>query len=105
MTFQIDTGAPQIDITHGIPTWFQDEMPEDMPPERLMHNYAYHLIGKLGTYKSMMYARRHLVGHWPFLQRLADIHPEIFDEVMTAYAEVYALAEVPRSAAPSNHAA
>jgi hypothetical protein len=28
--------------------------------------------------------------HWGFLSRLAEIHPEIFDEVLSAYAEVWA---------------
>ncbi len=90
MTFTIDTGAPQIDLTHGIPTWFQDEMPEGTTPERMMHQYAYHLIGKLSSYSSMKFARRHLTGHWAFLSRLAEIHPEIFDEVLATYAETWA---------------
>lgn len=89
----IDVGAPQIDVTHGIPDWFMDLMPEGTAPERAMHQYAYHLIGKVAEYKSMKFARRFLVGHWPFLARLAEIHPEIFDEVLASYAEVWATAK------------
>lgn len=86
----IDTGAPQIDVTHGIPDWFMDLMPEGTTPERAMHQYAYHIVGKLSEYHSSKFARRFFLGHWPFLGRLAEIYPEIFDEVMTAYAEVLA---------------
>jgi hypothetical protein len=86
--------AARSDPHPGIPTWFQDEMPDDITPERMAHNYAYHLIGKLSGYKSMKFARKHLIGHWPFLLRLSEIHPEIFDEVLATYAEVWAAAEV-----------
>jgi hypothetical protein len=90
MTLIIDTGAPQINPTQGVPDWFVDMMPEGTPPERIMHNYAYNLIGKLSDYSSMKFARKHLMMHWGFLSRLAEIHPEIFDEVLSAYAEVWA---------------
>lgn len=93
---QIDTGDRAADPTLGIPDWFIDQMPEDMPEARLVHQYAYHLIGKLSEYRSMKFARKHLLLHWGFLRALADTHPEIFDEAMTAYAEVYAASDVPR---------
>lgn len=86
---KIDVGAPQIDVTHGIPDWFMDLMPQGESPERAVHQYAYHLIGKLAEYRSMKFARRFLTGHWLFLARLAETYPEIFDEVLATYAEVW----------------
>lgn len=85
----IDTGvAPQREYL--IPAWFIDQMPEDISDERLAHQYAYHLIGKISEYKSMKFARLQLIGHWQFLRSLADSHPEIFDEVIAVYAEKWA---------------
>ena len=92
----IDTGAPATNPLLGIPDWFIDMMPEDTPQDRLIHDYAYHLIGKLASYRAMNFARKHLILHWGFLRALADTHPEIFDEAMSAYAEVYAASDVPR---------
>ena len=86
----IDTGERAADPLLGIPDWFIDQMPEDMPQDRLIHQYAYHLIGKLSEYRSMKFARKHLILHWGFLRALADTHPEIFDEAIAAYAEVWA---------------
>jgi hypothetical protein len=87
--FIIDTGAPQIDVTHGIPDWFRDQMPAGATPERLMHQYGYHLMGKLADYRSDDARRKHLLMHWPFLQRLAGVHPDIFDELLNAYFEAW----------------
>lgn len=92
----IDTGAPAANPLLGIPDWFIDMMPEDMPQDRIIHQYAYHLIGKLSEYRSITFARKHLLLHWGFLRALAETHPEIFDEAMAAYAEVYAASDVPR---------
>jgi hypothetical protein len=87
-TFVIETGPA--DVAHGIPDWFVDQMPADASPERLMHQYGYHLLGKLREYKADTPRRKHLLLHWSFLQRLAGVHPEIFDEVLAAYAEGWA---------------
>lgn len=96
MTIQIDTGNTAADGALGIPDWFIDLMPEGTPEARLVHQYAYHLIGKLTEYRSMKFARKHLLMHWAFLQRLSDMHPEIFDEAIGAYAEVWAASVDPR---------
>ena len=90
MTLTIDTGAQSPDATNSIPDWFVDLMPEGTTPDRLTHDYAYHLIGKLGSYRSMKFARQHLLQHWAFLRQLADSHPEVFDEVMVSYSEAFA---------------
>lgn len=97
---EIDTGNAA-DATLGIPDWFVDLMPEGTPEDRLIHQYAYHLIGKLAEYRSMKFARKHLLLHWAFLRRLADTHPEIFDEAIGAYAEAWAASD-PRRAVPDN---
>jgi hypothetical protein len=85
----IDTGAPAVDLTHGIPDWFQDEMPPGTTPERMMPQFAYNLIGKLGEYKSADARRKCLLAYWPFLQRLAAVHPDIFDELLSSYSEAW----------------
>lgn len=95
---EIDTGNAT-DATIGIPDWFVDLMPEGTPEDRLIHNYAYHLIGKLSEYRSMKFARKHLLLHWAFMRRLADTHPEIFDEAVAAYAEAWAASVDPRRTA------
>lgn len=92
----IDTGAPTDDPLRGIPDWFIDMMPTDTPQDRIIHQYAYHLIGKLAEYRSIKFARKHLLLHWGFLLRLADTHPEIFDEALGAYAEAWAASSDPR---------
>ncbi len=100
----IDTGERAADPLLGIPDWFIDQMPDDMPQDRLIHQYAYHLIGKLAEYRSMKFARKHLLLHWGFLRALADTHPEIFDEAIAAYAEVWAVSFDPRLTASGFHA-
>lgn len=95
----IDTGATAVDPLLGIPDWFTDLLPQDMPQDRIIHQYAYHLIGKLSEYRSMKFARKHLMLHWGFLHRLADTHPEIFDEAIAAYAEAWAASVDPRRTA------
>ena len=92
----IDTGAPAADPLLGIPDWFVDLFEEGTPQERIIHQYAYHLIGKLAEYRSMKFARKHLLLHWGFLRALADTHPEIFDEALGAYAEAWAASADPR---------
>ena len=88
-TFEIDTGA---DRRVAIPDWFVDTY--QTPPEesRLIHDYAYHLIGEMNgdnpaNAKTMRTIRKHALMNWGFLRALADEHPDVFDEFWTAYAE------------------
>lgn len=86
MTFQIDTG---LDPQRGlIPDWFWDTYSSnDVPIERAVHDYAYHLIGAMQNPAKMETVRKHVLAQWHFVRALADMHPEIFDEFWTSYAE------------------
>ncbi len=88
MTFDIDTGV--IDRHPAdlfVPDWFHDLMDPATPPDRILHNYAYHLIGALKNPKKMDTVRRHTLANWAFLQALSERYPTVFDEFMVAYAE------------------
>ena len=46
-----------------------------------------HLIGATTGPVKMATVRDHALAQWRFLRHLADMHPTIFDEFWTAYAE------------------
>lgn len=93
---KIDTGpATQPEICDHIPGWFKDQMPEDIAPYRLAHDYAYHLIWDMQQPKKLETARGKVIKHWAFLRLLADMDGALFDEVFAAYAERYAAHEIP----------
>lgn len=87
MTFQFDTGPTPIDAFQGVPDWFRDLMPADAAPEKVMHDYGYHLIGEIKEPKTFKTVRKRILAHWSFLQRLAETHPDVFDELLAAYGE------------------
>lgn len=91
MTITIDTGgvAQQPRIEQYVPDWFRDQC-GDAEPGRVAHDYAYHIIGRLtdpNGAKRMETHRKNLIADWGFLKLLAEEHPEVFDEVLTAFAE------------------
>jgi hypothetical protein len=83
----IDTGEPAFDPRCLVPDWFQDICAADISTEKLFHDYAYHLIGATTGPVKMATVRDHALAQWRFLRHLADMHPTIFDEFWTAYAE------------------
>jgi hypothetical protein len=86
----IDTGTPEENansIKALIPAFVLDELPEDVSDEAAASAFAYHMIWKIQQPRKMETVRKHYIANWSFLFRLADIHPEIFDEVQAAYAE------------------
>lgn len=87
MSFVIDTGTQEVTIATFISDWFKDQYPENTPVEKLAHDYAYHLIGALKNPKMMKTVRTHFVAQFPFMQRLAEMHPDVFDELVAAYTE------------------
>lgn len=99
MTFNIDDDTiPPTDARAIIPDWFMDQQPEDISEEKAAHDYAYHLIAHFKQPKLMKTVRAHFFARQHFLKRLAEIHPEIFDEVICAYAERALLFEHPNAA-------
>lgn len=88
MTFAIDTGLSDQSPTRFIPDWFHDIFGDTPPaPERMMHDFGYHLIGAMQNPKKLETVRRHFLKNWEFLRELAATNPGVFDEIMTAYAE------------------
>lgn len=85
---RIDTPtANRPEIYNHIPGWFLDQFPEATPPERLAHDYAYHLIWEMKRPKKIETVRKRILDHWGFLRLLADQDGAIFDEVFTAFVE------------------
>lgn len=87
MSFEIDTGHQSATIATFISDWFVDLYPEDTPIEKLAHDYAYHLIGALNNPKMMKTVRAHFVAQFRFMEHLAEMHPDVFDELVAAYTE------------------
>jgi hypothetical protein len=70
-----------------IPDWFKDsyvKLPDDA---KLSHDFAYHMIGEMQNPKKFETVRAHLVAKWEFLRLLSEEHPDVFDEVLTAFGE------------------
>jgi hypothetical protein len=86
--FAIDTGAPAdtFDERSLVPDWFRD-MHGDADTSRLFHDYAYHMIGAMQNPKQWKTVRKHILHDWGFLRALSQHHPDVFDEVLAAYAE------------------
>lgn len=87
MTLVIDTGVQEFTPLDLIPDWYRDIHPIGTPPEKVMHDYGYHLIGAMNNPKKLETVRTHVLAQWRFIAALAAVHPGVFDEIMTAYAE------------------
>lgn len=86
----IDTGTPEENansIKAFIPGFVLDELPEDVSDEDAAKAFAYHMIWKIQQPRKMETVRKHYLANWSFLFRLADLLPDHFDEVQSAYAE------------------
>lgn len=84
---EIDTGVSEDNPLRLVPDWFLDRCNDPQDVCRVVHDYAYHLIGALENPRSMATVRKHTLAQWSFLRALADLHPEVFDEFICAYAE------------------
>lgn len=84
---QIDTSAPEYSIRNCLPDWFLDQAHETDTDAQLARAYGYHLIWQMGQRKKLETVRRHFTDAWPALRFIADLQPQVFDEVMCAYAE------------------
>ena len=95
MTFVIDTGAP------GIPTavdlvadWLRDQCPADYTPAQIVQAYAHHLMGHMSPDRGdprrpvrLSTIRDHFMANRRFVWAVAEEQPELFDEILVAYAE------------------
>ena len=86
MTFTIDTGPAPRGLRDRLPDWFLDQEPEDATDARLCFDYGQWLIAATAKPKTVKTVRTHLLAAWWFLPTLAEQHPEVFDELLCAYA-------------------
>jgi hypothetical protein len=88
MAFDIDTGVnPQPDILGLIPDWFRDTCADGLTTKQIVERYAYHMIGATKNPAKLETVRKHTLAQWQFLRELAAMHPDVFDEFWTSYAE------------------
>lgn len=86
---KIDTGHAASPALEQVPDWFRDEC-DTTDERRIAHDYAYHMIGEMldeNGPRKVETIRKHMLARWGFLYALADMHPDLFDEVFTSYAE------------------
>jgi hypothetical protein len=87
MTFQIDTGtAPAWGIRDRLPTWFLDQQEETATDAQLAFTYGQWLISETRRPKKVATVRDHLLAAWRIMPLIAEHHPEVFDELLCAYA-------------------
>ena len=86
-SFVIESGPIADDPLRFVPDWFRDVYAVEPEPRRVLHDYAYHLIGSMTNPKKVETVRKHVLSQWGFLQVLSVEHPEVFDEFWCAYAE------------------
>ena len=86
MTFIIDTGAPVSPLRDRLPDWFLDQQPDTATDAQLAFTYGQWLIGETQRPKKVETVRKHLLAAWWVLPIIADHHPEVFDELLSAYA-------------------
>ena len=92
MTFTIDTG-PAPSVRDHLPDWFKDtygDQIDAISDDRLIHDFGYCLIGEAQNRikpKTLKTVRDRWLFHWGFIRTLAETHPDVFDELIVAYAE------------------
>jgi hypothetical protein len=95
-SFMIDTGASQFNPLDRIPAWFRDQA-DNMDDPALLRSYGMHILGTLQVPRTQVgwlrrpklvnTVRDHLLADWMLLRDLAKAYPDIFDEILAAYAE------------------
>lgn len=83
----LDEPLPPTDARTLIPDYILDELPDGASEGQAAQEYAYHLIWRMQQPKTLKTVRRHMLASNAFMMRLAEINPEVFDEVLCAYAE------------------
>ena len=90
-SFQIDTGTEdRTSLEYAVKTyiadWFQDEC-HGFSPAQLARAYSEQIISEIESPVKLETARKHMIGHWPFLRALATHDPSAFDHVIISYAQ------------------
>lgn len=81
-----------------IPDFILDDMPAAVSEYDAAHAYAYHLIWDFKQPKTIATVRKKLLRANSFLTRLAEIDPDLFDEVICAFAERALIFDQPNAA-------
>ena len=82
----IDTGPAFSPLRDRLADWFLDQQPDDATDAQLAFTYGQHLLSETQRPKMAATVRKHLLAAWWFLPTLAEHHPEVFDDIFTAYA-------------------
>lgn len=83
----LDDALPPIDARTMIPDYILDDLPDGATEIAAARAFAYHMIWKIKQPKRLETVRKHFTFNWPFMRRLSEIEPEVFDELLCAYAE------------------
>lgn len=86
------------DVRTFIPDFVLDQLPEDADERTAAHAFAYHLIWEFKQPKTIATVRKKLLRANSFLTRLAEIDPDLFDEVICAFAERALIFDQPNAA-------
>lgn len=104
MTFSDDPfaflGEPiaPTDARAFIPDFIMDDLPDEVSEMKAAQTYAYHLIWDFKQPKMIATVRKKLLRANVFMSRLAEIDPDLFDEVICAYAERALIFDQPNAA-------
>lgn len=90
--------VPPTDARTMIPDFIMDYLDETADERTAAQAYAYHLIWTFKQPKMLKTVRRKLLQANAFLNRLAEIDPDLFDEVICAYAERALIFDQPNAA-------
>lgn len=97
----LDDARPDTDAREWIDTHVMDELPDGVSEADAAQAFAYHMIWKMQQPKTIATVRKHMLAKNRFLLRLAEIQPDLFDEVMCAYAERALTFDQPMRPSPS----
>lgn len=81
----IDT-TPQ-SIKRLIPDHVLDQLPDNASDFEAAQAFAHHMIWHMQQPKTMPTVRKHYLAQWAFLAELAELDPDLFDELQRAYAD------------------
>ena len=94
----LDEPIAPTDARAFIPDFILDELPAGLDEMKAAHTYAYHLIWDFKQPKTIATVRKKLLRANSFLNRLAEIDPDLFDEVICAFAERALIFDQPNAA-------
>ena len=83
--FIIDTGNKSV-LRERLSDWFLDQQDDAATDAQLAFTYGQWLISETQRPRKVETVRKHILAAWWFLPHLAEHHPEVFDELLCAYA-------------------